>query len=88
MLKDHLSVQDLPKFFSSLNPGEVQDKKDCKFCQQNMNDTRNYIKIIIKLNPCLADKLFLAKVYEAAAFTGSIEILTAGTSGTVTLSID
>lgn len=33
-------------------------------------------------------KVFLAEVYEAAVFTGRTEILTAGSSGTVLLSME
>lgn len=53
-----------------------------------MNETRIYVKGI-KANLCKSPgKVFLAKVYEAAAFTGRIEMLTAGTSGTVLLSME
>jgi len=51
-----------------------------------MNDTRNYIKRI-KPNPFLPGKVFLAQVYEAGTFTGRLEILTAGTCGSVLLSM-
>lgn len=53
-----------------------------------MKEIRIYGKGI-QANLCKSPgKVFLAKVYEAAAFTGRIEMLTAGTSGTVLLSVE
>lgn len=53
-----------------------------------MNETRIYVKGI-KANLCKSPgKVFLAKLYEVAAFTGRVEMLAAGTSGTVLLSME
>lgn len=53
-----------------------------------MNETRIYVKGI-KAHLCKsAGKVFFARVYEAAAFTGRREMLTAGTSGADLLSME
>lgn len=53
-----------------------------------MNETRVCVKGI-KANLCKSPgKMFLAEVFEAAAFTGRTEMLTAGTSGAVLPSME
>lgn len=53
-----------------------------------MNETRTYVKGIEGNLFKSPGKMFLAKVYEATAFTGRIEMLTAGMSGAILLSME